>query len=115
MPEIAIQLDPEKLSNPDLDIRYVLPDLIAAASNGIIKDDGYDYSRTSRRITVYLRAQDLEAAMPFVLEFLRGPPVLGNHLAAEGVVVATSLVDRSKDERDYAVVYPPGVSRFSME
>jgi len=115
MPEIAIQLDPEKLSNPDLDISHVLPDLIAKASNGLIKDDACDYGRTSHLLTVYLHTRDLAAAMPFVFEILNGPPVIGNHLAAEVTVVATSPVDHSNDERDYTSVYPPGVSHFSME
>jgi hypothetical protein len=115
MPEIAIQLDPDRLSNPNLDIRYVLPDLIAEASKGLIKEDGYDYGRTSHRLTIYLHTKDLVAALPLVFEILEGPPVLGNHLAAEVTVVATSPVNHSDDERDYTAVYPPGVSHFSME
>ena len=31
------------MSNPDLDIRYVLPDRIEEYSNCLIKDNGYDY------------------------------------------------------------------------
>ena len=36
MHTIAIKLRAEELSNPDLDIRYVLPDLLADHSGGII-------------------------------------------------------------------------------
>jgi hypothetical protein len=43
MHTIAIKLHAEHLANPDLDIRYVLPNLLKERSGGIISDDGYDY------------------------------------------------------------------------
>lgn len=32
------------MPNPDLDIRYGLPDVLAAIPESTIKDNGYDYS-----------------------------------------------------------------------
>ena len=43
MQTIIIVLDSKKMNNPDLDIRYVLPDRIEEYSNGLIRDNGYDY------------------------------------------------------------------------
>ena len=43
MPTIALRLDPRELINPDLDIRYALPDLLVERSGGVLSDDGYDY------------------------------------------------------------------------
>ena len=43
MKNLVLTLDPEKLQNPDLDLRYVIPDLLSARSDGNIRDNGYDY------------------------------------------------------------------------
>ena len=43
MQTIIITLDASKLTNPDLDITYDLPDRIDKYTNGEIKDNGYDY------------------------------------------------------------------------
>ena len=67
MPTVAIQLDPSRLTNPDLDIRYVLPDQLEEDSASAVSDDGYDYGRTSDRLTLFLRTADLAVAVPIVL------------------------------------------------
>ena len=43
MQTIIVLLNPGKLENPDLDIRYQIPDRIEEVSGGIIQDNGYDY------------------------------------------------------------------------
>ena len=43
MQTIIIVLNPGKLENPDLDLRYLVPDRIEEVSGGAIEDDGYDY------------------------------------------------------------------------
>ncbi|HSZ58350.1 MAG TPA: hypothetical protein VK797_21980 [Tepidisphaeraceae bacterium] len=44
MVTIIVQLDAAKLDNPDLDIRYVLPDLLLSRAGGLLSDGGYDYA-----------------------------------------------------------------------
>ena len=39
MGSIIIKLNPKKLTNPDLDLRYLIPDKIEEATNGEISDD----------------------------------------------------------------------------
>ncbi|MDE6232152.1 MAG: hypothetical protein K2M60_02215 [Lachnospiraceae bacterium] len=46
MQTIIIILNPAKLENPDLDLRYCIPDRIEEVSNGTIQDNGYDYIDT---------------------------------------------------------------------
>lgn len=46
MQTIIILLNPGKLENPDLDLRYCIPDRIKEVSNGMIQDNGYDYLDT---------------------------------------------------------------------
>ena len=43
MQTIVIVLDSTKMANPDLDIRYILPERIEEYTNNSIKDNGYDY------------------------------------------------------------------------
>ena len=43
MQTIVIVLDPTKLDNPDLDLRYLVPDRVEAVTQGAIADNGYDY------------------------------------------------------------------------
>ena len=40
MQTIVIVLNPGKLENPDLDLRYQIPDRIEELSGGLIKDNG---------------------------------------------------------------------------
>jgi len=57
MSSIKIVLDPEKLANPDLDIRYKLPDdIIAKFGGGILIDDGYDYEEPGSLLAIFLRS-----------------------------------------------------------
>ena len=43
MQTIIVKLCPGKLQNPDLDIRYRLPDAVEGYTEGRITDNGYDY------------------------------------------------------------------------
>lgn len=43
MQTIIVALNSQKMNNPDLDIRYILPDRIEEYTNNSISDNGYDY------------------------------------------------------------------------
>ena len=101
MPTIAIQLDPTLLDNPDLDIRYELPDLLAERSHGLIRDDGYDYVRDDQLLAVFLETTDVEAALVLILDVIHNVRLLENDLG-QGTVIGVL-----RDNR-YDVVYPPG-------
>jgi hypothetical protein len=104
MPSIIVQLDPNKLANPDLDIRYVLPDLLVAKSAGRLIDDGYDYVETpgdgpgNSFMLLFLRTEDVSAALPGVIATLQSERVLGNDLSAVPVAV--------EDDQGFRVVHP---------
>ena len=61
MKYLCIQLHPERLSNPDLDIRYDLPSALAALSNDefTVEDEGYDYSDEEQYLNIFLRVDNL--------------------------------------------------------
>jgi hypothetical protein len=104
MYSIVIKLDPEKLVNPDLDLRYVLPDLLAEKSGNLIRDDGYDYGKKTEHMLVYLTTEDLEKALPIVIDTIENDVVLDNSLK-DAVIVAAGEVD------NYTIVYPPGLEQ----
>jgi hypothetical protein len=82
MHTIIIKLTPGRLTNPDLDIRYVPQDLIVEKSGGRIKNDGYDYDFESGadEMLIYLLAEDPEEAVALITSITEGVPVLGNDL-----------------------------------
>lgn len=114
MPTVAVQLDPSRLTNPDLDIRYVLPAQLSEESASVLSDDGYDYGRTSDRLTLFMKTADLASAVPIVLSTL-AKEILGNRLLNEGVVVATAAADHCQVEQEYTVVFPTESPPFSLE
>jgi len=99
MDGIVIRLDLERLADPDPELRYRLPELLAERSGKIILDDGYGYASDSGALLVFLRTDSLEAALACILDVIADVRVLGNDLRP-GAVVA---VARSGG---YDVVYP---------
>ena len=101
MATIMLQLDPARLSNPDLDIRYVLPDLLVERSSGRLTDDGYDYvgEGSAPCLFIFLRTDDAALAVPDVIQVLKAERVLGNDLS--DVPVAVGEGDH------FRVMHPP--------
>jgi hypothetical protein len=86
MPTIYVRLDPRKLENPDLDLRYVIPDLIAKQSCGLVTDDGYDYVGDVPFLLLFMKTADAEQGLLWVLTTLENEDVLGNNLLRAAVV-----------------------------
>jgi hypothetical protein len=57
MSEITIVCDAEKMKDPDLDIRYELPEYLASMIEGL-EDDGYDYGEESTILELYMISKD---------------------------------------------------------
>jgi hypothetical protein len=99
MPTIYLRLDPRKLENPDLDLRYVIPDLIAERSCGLVKGDGYDYVGDVPYLLLFLKTTDIEQGLLWVLSTLEHEVVMGND------ILRASVVAVERDERK-VVEYP---------
>lgn len=66
MQTIIIKLDSQKLDNPDLDMRYTIPDYIENYTNKQITDNGYDYvNESGTELAIWLAAEDA-AAIPAI-------------------------------------------------
>src|SRR5262245_48205970 len=101
MATLVLRLDPRLLDKPDADIRYLLPDLLAERSGGVITDDGYDYVGAGPLLVLFLKASKLKPALACVLDVIENVRLLGNDLR-QGVAVA---VER---RGGHEVVFPPG-------
>ncbi len=96
---IAIRIDPSRLTNPDLDIRYKIADLLTEATAGAVKDGGYDYV-DGDKLAVFLSADSAEC-IANVLATLGREEICGNLILDS----ATVGIDRGNG---YEVVHPKG-------
>ena len=112
MPSMVIRIEPDKLQDADLDLRYEIPDLLAERSGGLIKDDGYDYEPHGNAMQIYLRTLDLDSAVPQVVAFLETERLHGNHLS-DAAQVGISEAEASATKQ-FRVVYPAGASGFIL-
>jgi hypothetical protein len=99
MDSIAIKLDPALLTNPDADMRYTLPDLLAERSGGVIEADGYDYLDPSNVMVVFLKVSDLALATSIIIDVITNVRVLENDLRTG----ATVAIQRGEK---FEVIYP---------
>jgi hypothetical protein len=95
----VIRLDPTKLTNPDADIRYLLPDMLVERSKGLIADDGYDYVGKQPLMLISLTTSDLKAALRLILDVIQHAQVLGNQLSESAVVAV-------EQGTTYQIVFP---------
>jgi len=100
MATVILQLDPANLSNPDLDIRYALPELLVARSGGSLADDGYDYvgEGGASYLLLFLRTEDVDGAVSTIVDVLKSERVLENDLSAVPVAV---------EDGAFRVIHPP--------
>ena len=89
------------MPNPDADLRYQIPDLIADSTNGRIRDDGYDYVDGDIMI-VYLSCDDPASGVADVIETLRANEICDNH------ILDSAVIGISTDATTFKVVHPPG-------
>lgn len=81
MQTIIVKLNPMMMRNPDLDIRYVLPDTLEAYTDKSIMDQGYDYlNDASHSIGIWLSCMNAERDYLKVLECFKEQLILNNDL-----------------------------------
>jgi len=90
MQTIIVSMDSRKMENPDLDIRYLLPDRIEEWSRGAVNDDGYDYVDGEGHIlAVWLETEDAESWWPRVVELLKTERFCENDLSETALVLVS--------------------------
>jgi hypothetical protein len=82
MKRYVISLDPSRMPNPDLDIRYSLPDRLTERSSGALRDDGYEYVGPGPRLAIYLTtADDDTSSRDLLLKYVSEETLLANRLS----------------------------------
>lgn len=109
---IVIRLDPRKLANPDLDLRYVLPERLTERSGGALRAAGYDYAGAPPFLLIFMAADRPEDALGAALDLVRTEEILGNRLSAAAVVAVADPdgVHVAPEVGAVRVAYPPGFS-----
>lgn len=79
METIIIKLNPAKMENPDLDIRYVLPDRIEEYTRNEITDNGYDYL-SNQELGIWLATKNAKEAVTCIIELIKTETFLDNDL-----------------------------------
>lgn len=80
MQTIIIVLDSKKMTNPDLDIRYVLPERIEEYTNNLIKDNGYDYL-SNTELGLWLETDDSINNVEKIIQLIKAETILENDLS----------------------------------
>lgn len=106
MPSVVIRLEPEKLANPDADMRYEIPSMLQKRSDSLLQDDGYEYERETNAMLIFLKTEDLSKGVPLVIAFLESERLHDNNLAL-GAKVGISDAD-PVDAKKFKIVYPEG-------
>lgn len=81
MQTIIITLDSGKMDNPDLDIRYILPDRIDEYTDGQITDNGFDYI-TRDIMGIWLETEDAAESVDKVISLIESEEILDNDLSS---------------------------------
>lgn len=105
MGTIAIKLNPEKLENADLDLRYLIPDRIEEVTKERVQDNGYDYSSDgTNSIIIFMTSENPEEDAITVLEILKKEKFLENDIYKSGIIAIAD--GDGEDENEYRVIHP---------
>lgn len=80
MQTIVIVLDSTKMANPDLDIRYILPERIEEYTNKSIKDNGYDYI-SGTELGLWLETDDSANNVEKIIQLIKTETFFENDLS----------------------------------
>ncbi|MDE6678537.1 MAG: hypothetical protein K2K02_05805 [Ruminococcus sp.] len=85
MQTIVIKLDSRKMKNPDLDIRYILPERIEKITSGRITDNGYDYI-TDTELGIWLATENSSETFSDVIGIINKEMFCNNDLSESAEV-----------------------------
>lgn len=102
MQTIIITLDSRKMDNPDLDIRYILPDRIDEYTDGQITDNGFDYI-TGDIMGIWLDTENVSENFDKVVSLIESEEILDNDLsrAAEVFISEEECAELEQCKRVY--------------
>lgn len=108
MQTIIVKLEPGRLENPDLDIRYVLPDAVEAYTEKRITDNGYDYLDEDETggdaLGIWLACENAAEDVKDVVALFQKQRICGNDLSQSAEIY---ISEKDSDDIDNCEkVYP---------
>lgn len=95
----SIVMDSRKMENPDLDIRYTLPDRIEEWSRGVVQDNGYDYvDEEGHVLALWLKTEDAEGWWPKLVELMKTERFEDNDLSQSAAVLVSQKPNAELDQ-----------------
>lgn len=110
MQTIIIVLDPVKLENPDLDLRYDIPDRIEEVSKGAIQDNGYDYidveggNPGASLLGIWLKTESAGENWPLILKLFQDEKFMENDLSKSAEIYVSE--NDTEDIENCTLVFP---------
>ena len=109
MQTIVIVLNPGKLKNPDLDLRYRIPERIEEISGGKIQDNGYDYIDTEEGepgplLGLWLETENAAESWAGIVELFQKEEFLENDLSQSAEIYISE--NATEDLENCRLVFP---------
>ena len=109
MQTIIIVLNPAKLKNPDLDLRYCISDRIEEVSNGAIQDNGYDYidaeeGQPGPLMGIWLETESARESFPVIIKLFQEERFKENDLSLSAEIYISE--NDTEDIENCTLVYP---------
>ena len=109
MQTIIVLLNPGKLENPDMDLRYSVPDRIEEVSASQIRGNGYDFIDTDGGepgplMGIWLEAENANESWHMVRELLQNENFKGNDLSSSAQIYISE--NDTADLADCVPVFP---------
>lgn len=109
MQTIIILLNPGRLENPDMDLRYCIPDRIEEVSDSLIQSNGYDFldskeGQSGPLMGIWLKTENASENWSVVSKLFKKERFKGNDLS-ESVQIYISENDND-DVENCTLVFP---------
>lgn len=89
--------------NADLDLRYYIPDRIEEKTNGLVRDNEYDYLENNI-LAIWLQTETALSAYPVIVKLFKEETFIGNDLSLSAEVY---ISEKNTDElENCSLVYP---------
>ncbi len=101
MGRIVIKLNPATLENPDLDLRYDVPEKIVELTDGRIESIGYDYLDDGfDSMAIFMKSDTAKEDLNVVCEILKTHTFCDNQLYESAEIYFSDKTDEELEPHD---------------
>lgn len=109
MQTIIVVLNPGQLENPDMDLRYSVPDRIEEVSNNVIQSNGYDFvdaedGQPGPLMGIWLETENASENWPIISNLFQEEKFIGNDLSKSAQIYISE--NDTDDLENCTLVYP---------